>query len=612
MVHGDHEEVKIAPRTNQLRTNHLPTLSSRAPTPKAFKSRLFSRDGMLCAALLGVCLLAAWPIAQIGINDDWSYILTTQAFVQTHHFIYNGWATAMLGWQVLWGALFAWLIRPDFIGIRLSMIPIALAIALLYHAILRNFGLNRAHALFGTLAFVLSPLFLALSATFMTDISGLFVIFLCLYLCQRALTAQQDSHAALWLAAAGLTNIALGSVRQIAWLGVLVIVPCCGWLLRRRRYIVPLTVILWIAGVISAKLLVAWFFRHPYSIQVALFPKSIHLRTLLQLLTSSWQVVTTSLLLTLPVLVTGVAARWPPDRRRVLRTVAAVLILGVVYLLCKHLGKPDLPDHIWSGNIITPYGIMQGPELFNSVHRVPPSQLLALFILMVLCTISFLRAISSSRSTRTAGTETLELSWRTVNVLLLPFLVCYLLLLFPVALVAVFDRYFLPIIAILFIVMLRWHQERVSLRIPAMAVATVAVIAVLGVAGTHDLFARARAEVRLTKALQQAGIPRTEIRGGFDFDTVTEVYTAGYLNDPHLVNPPGSFHPLLTDESGPCGDPFLIYLPAMHIKYVVTSGPRPCTVPTNFPAESYRTWLPPARRQLFVVVPSAVSRLGEP
>jgi hypothetical protein len=111
----------------------------------------------------------------------------------------------------------------------------------------------------------------------------------------------------------------------------------------------------------------------------------------------------------------------------------------------------------------------------------------------------------------------------------------------------------------------------------------------------------ARAEVRLTNDLQKAGIPRTEIRGGFDLDTVTEVYTAGYLNDPHLVNPPGSFHPLLTDESGPCGDPFLVYLPAMHTKYVVTSGPRPCTVPTDFPPQSYRTWLPPARRELFVV-----------
>lgn len=563
--------------------------------------KLFTKDALACALLLALCLLAIWPIAEMGINDDWSYILTTQAFVQTHHFIYNGWSTAMLGWQVLWGALFAWLFRPDFIGIRLSTIPIALATAVLYLGILRNFGLNRTHALFGTLTLVLSPLFLSLSATFMSDIPGLFVIFLCLYLCQRALTAQVDSHAALWLAAAGLTNIAAGTVRQVTWLGILVIVPCCGWLMRRRRYIVPLTVILWIAGVISAKLLIAWFFRHPYSIPLALFPKTINAATIRQLFKSSGQLVTTTLLLILPVLVTGVAARWPPGRSRMLRTAAAWLILGAAFLLCKRLGKPTFPDSFWSGNILTQFGIMQGPDLFNAAHQIPPSWLMALFGIVILCTISFLRAISRPNPAQTAATEAPEVSWRTVSVLLLPFLACYLLLLFPLALIAMFDRYLLEIVAIPLVFALRWHQERISQGIPAIAIATLAVVAIIGVAGTHDLFAMARAEVRLTNDLQKAGIPRTEIRGGFDLDTVTEVYTAGYLNDPHLVNPPGSFHPLLTDESGPCGDPFLVYLPAMHTKYVVTSGPRPCTVPTDFPPQSYRTWLPPARRELFVV-----------
>jgi len=164
-------------------------------------NKLFTKDALLCVLLLALCILAAWPIAEIGINDDWSSILTTQAFVQTHHFVYNGWLAMMLGWQVLWGSLFACLFRPDFVGIRLSTIPIALLTAVLYNAILRNFGLNRAHSLFGTLALTLSPLFLALSGTYMTDSPSLFSILLCLYLCQRALAALDDRQAALWLAA---------------------------------------------------------------------------------------------------------------------------------------------------------------------------------------------------------------------------------------------------------------------------------------------------------------------------------------------------------------------------------------------------------------------------
>ena len=566
--------------------------------------RLLSRDGLLCAALLVLCLAVAWPFAEIGINDDWSYLLTTQAFAHTHHFIYNGWATAMVGWQVLWGAIFAWLIRPDFISIRLSMIPVAVATAVLYRAILRNFGLNRAHALFGTLVFTLSPVFLALSATFMTDIPGLFGILLCIYFCQRALMAQDDKHAALWLAAAALINIPAGTVRQITWLGVLIIVPSCAWLMRRRRYIIPLTVVLWILSAISIKLLLMWFLRHPYSIPEKLLPKPIDAMAIARLFRSTGQFVATSLLYILPVLVAGVAARWPPKKRQVLWAAAILLILGVAYLIGKRMGHPYMSDSLWAGNIVTPFGIMQGPELFASSHRVSPRWPMALFGIVVLCAISFFTAISRPRVPPIRSAEPPGLDWHTTCVLLLPFSACYVVLISPRAMTgAFFDRYLLEVIAILLIFTLRWHQERVSQQIPAVAIGTVVVIAMLAAAATHDLFAMARAEVRITTALQHTGVPRTEIRGGFDFDSVTEVYTAGYLNDPHLVNPPGSFHPSTRYESGFCYDPFLVYLPAMNVKYVVTSGPRPCTVPTSFPPQSYRTWLPPASREVFIATP---------
>ena len=171
--------------------------------------------------------------------------------------------------------------------------------------------------------------------------------------------------------------------------------------MRRRRYIVPLTVALWVVGVISAKLLIAWFFRHPYSIPLTLFPKSIDAETIGQLFKSSGELVTTSLLLILPVLVTGVAARWPPTKRQALRTIAAWLILGTAYVLFKRMGKPSLPDTFWTGNILTQYGIMQGPDLFNSSHRISPIWLMALFGIVILCTISFLEAISRRRPSQT-------------------------------------------------------------------------------------------------------------------------------------------------------------------------------------------------------------------
>lgn len=63
------------------------------------------RNGLLCAGVFAVCFWIAWPVAEMGFVDDWSYTKSAQVFAQTGHFAYNGGATAMLGWQVAWGAL---------------------------------------------------------------------------------------------------------------------------------------------------------------------------------------------------------------------------------------------------------------------------------------------------------------------------------------------------------------------------------------------------------------------------------------------------------------------------------------------------------------------------
>ena len=77
----------------------------------------------------------------------------------------------------------------------------------------------------GALTVGLSPIFLPMAASYMTDVAGLFVIVLCLYLCQRAAAARSDRAAVLWLCCAAISNVVGGTVRQICWLGALVMVP---------------------------------------------------------------------------------------------------------------------------------------------------------------------------------------------------------------------------------------------------------------------------------------------------------------------------------------------------------------------------------------------------
>ena len=115
------------------------------------------------------------------------------------------------------------------------MLPIDAATVYLFHQILRRFGINPSSAIFGTLAFALSPIFMPSAVSFMTDVPGMFIIFVCLYMCQEAVKTASDRAALMWLASATMFNIAAGTARQIAWLGALVMVPSTVWLLNKRR-----------------------------------------------------------------------------------------------------------------------------------------------------------------------------------------------------------------------------------------------------------------------------------------------------------------------------------------------------------------------------------------
>jgi hypothetical protein len=243
-------------------------------------NRFLSRDSLLCVCLLAICLLLTWPVAEIGINDDCSYILTAWNYGRSGHLVYNGWATAILGWQPMLGGLMSRMFGQTFSVVRLSLIPISLCTALLFHAVLGRFGANRSHTRFGTLVFILSPLFIPLSDTFMTDVSGMFAVLICIYLCQLAASAATSQKAIFWIVTASITNVALGTVRQIVWLGVLIIVPSCGLLLRKRPHVLMAACVSWCFGAGSIAVLLHWANNQPYFLPETLLPVHINLHAI--------------------------------------------------------------------------------------------------------------------------------------------------------------------------------------------------------------------------------------------------------------------------------------------------------------------------------------------
>jgi hypothetical protein len=560
-----------------------------------------TRNGLICAFVIAAAMWAAYPVAEIGFIDDWAYIKVAQVFAQAGHFIYNGWESPILGWQVVWGAFFIRLFGFSFTVVRLSMLPVAMATIFLIHAIFVRFGINSRNAILGTLTVGLSPLFIPLAASYMTDVPGFFVIVLCLYLCQRAVAAESNRATIVWLCFAAATNVVGGTARQVAWLGVLVMVPSVGWCLRRRRGVLLAASLLWIASVTSIMACLRWFNQQPYIMSESIFQNiGIHpVAHTFHLCVELIGAVLCLLLVVYPILVA-----WLPEVRRfnsvtLLRIALITLLWGFIEALSKWT-MPWLYHVISSEFTVEKTGEMFWPNLTS----LPWWGREATSLLVVATTLIFLEHLRSGLRPLIKN-KTLQMeSWHEIFWLLGPFTLSYFLLLLPRAYhIVVFDRYLLPIVPIAIICLLKLHQQWVAETVPAISIFALSVFALLAIGGTHDWFAWERARLVAVNEVRASGVPRTEIQGGFEYDGWTQIEDGGYINEPQLKVPAGAYHPDTRPQPLPkaCQLDFASYMPAIHPKYSIVFAEKMwCLDPSKYPTVYYRTWLPPYNRAIYV------------
>jgi hypothetical protein len=564
--------------------------------------QIFRRDGLLCAVLIGASVLATCPYADMGFQDDWSYIRTALEFARTGHFVYNGWATAMLGWMIPWGAFFIKLFGFSFTSVRLSTLPIAMVTTYLLHSCMVRCGVARRNAVLGTLTFGLSPVFTPMAASFMTDVHGMFVILLCAWLCLRAIDAPSTRETLFWLTCAALSNVLGGTVRQIAWLGALVMVPSTAAYLRRRKGVLSYATFLWVlsfAGILGC---LRWWANQPYSV-----PERIDRGSIDASMVHHFGGRLVKGLLCLLLLIYPVLAAWfgqiPQLSRRALLRVAGLVALILTVLLQIDVGARDLWVFPWIGHLL--YSVIYGRGEFPGPGPVPISLntrlIVSLFVVATaLIFIERYRTISSQR--KVERTAPLARSWREALWVFGPFSIAYILLLLPRAMYEfLYDRYMLGIMPMAMILLLRLYQRWFSDRVPALTFAVLALFAVVSVAGTHDWFAVNRARVLAVEELHTAGIPKTAIQGGFEYDGWTEITAAGYVNEKRITVPAGAYHRfagLALPHN--CEHFFSAMAAHVHPRYVVVGSPLPCFDPSSFPSVDYRAWMPPFHRSVFV------------
>jgi hypothetical protein len=587
---------------NADQTGARNTAVSKAAPPRISAKPTTVRNGIICACLVAAAILIAWPVAEMGFIDDWSYVKTALVFAQTGHIAYNGWATAMLGWTIPWGAFFIKLFGFSFTAVRLSTLPVAMISVFLFHSSLARFGISSRNAVVGALTLGLSPLFVPLAASYMTDISGLFCIVLCLYLCQRALAAQSAKNTILWLICAALTNIAGGTVRQIAWLGALVLVPSTAWMLRKRAGVAGTAFLLWIVSLTSVLGCMHWFDRQPYSLPEKILQGPVTGIMLDHMLAEMLKALLCLALVSLPVLAAWFGIYRELSRSALTRIAFLLAALAVVSFVLGTRGELEHRVMPWLGHVIGTQSIF--PSTGEMLGSRPVTLTMPIRVVLSLAVIAAILMFAEHLATRPwqrerPGPYSLYQAFGMLG----PFGVSYVAFLLPRALYSfLYDRYLLGLMPVAIIILLLLHQRWVTDRLPTVAICLLAVFALYTVAGTHDWFALNRTRAAAVAKIHASDVPVTSIQGGFDYDGWTQLQAAGYINDDRLGNPANSYHPNLDSlKLAPkCRLNFAPFTPAITPQYFVVFKPMACLEPSKYPPIRYLTWLPPFQREIYI------------
>lgn len=549
------------------------------------------RDLLVCTLLPLAGALAAFPILEMGVNDDWSYTYIARVLADTGQFRYNGWGAMPLVPQAYLAALVIRVFGFSFTAVRMLGILFACGCGALLYDLGHRSGLRSAFAVFGSLALTLSPMSLHLSASFHSDIPGWFFSLACLYGALRAATAATTRASGLWLAATALAGALAGTTRQFYWPLPLLAIPIAVWMRRADRRLLPIGAALWITSGLACALTMRWFYAQPFIVS----PNLLLLPPWPLILRLSFSAVTrfgmTALLLLLPVLVLY-ASGW----RRLPRLgawLAGLLVLGFGGAVT-FFKKPDF-RFPWLGNIVTSQGIMGDSVLGDRPLLLTRLVCLLLSLGVFAAAGLAVMAIVHTWDGRRARSSPAAGGPAAFVLLFAPFGLAYLASVVLASLhQMLWDRYVLPWLPGLAIPLLWYYQESRSPRIPVPGWLLLGIFGIYGVTTNHDYLAMSRARLAAASAVEGAGVPRREIAAGFEYDGWTQIEEQGYVLSPLMES---------IQRASPQRHGVLFYFwentPAVQPRYFVVVSRYPDLRDTAFPPVAYVTWLPPSRRQVW-------------
>jgi 4-amino-4-deoxy-L-arabinose transferase-like glycosyltransferase len=560
-----------------------------------------TRNLLLCVLVTLAAILVAWPFAEGGYIDDFSYIHMAKTLAETGRFAYNGWPTAMLGIQVWWGAAWIWLFGFSFTLVRLSVLPLALGAVAMVYLLARRARLAPAESLFASLLTGLSPRFIALAPSFMTDVSALFFLMASLYGFVRAVeTASQvparTRDTLAWLALGMLCGVLGGTVRQTVWFAplagaaVLFLWPGVGSRLRLSALLCG------VVGLACIVVGVRWFNSQPYAIPTrSLSGMAVGLSEFGTLVRTMAWVIVGSMSAMLPVFVYRFAALrlWRRDRIAWLSnslTTDAIIVaaLVLVFFPATVVGALEMAA-ISTGTMPV---IERGVWMLRGLR-------IGLMLLLALAAVAM---VFQWRGAIMSAARHIPAAIVVPLVYLLPYSAAVMQASQTTG--GLFDRYYLPCVPLLACALLycigATATSAADRRSAFWGWVFIAIIAVPEVMRLHDVFADCRARLAALAHLEGQGVARDRIMAGWQIDGWEQIERAGYLNDYRIRMPPDAYKPFQPD-----GYPEQLMLrdrmSALTPEYIVTDDPTPFPGDgTKFPTFPYTSWRPPFHREIVI------------
>jgi hypothetical protein len=457
-----------------------------------------------------------------------------RALVEEHDLRFSGWAASNLLTQILWGSLFTLPFGFSFLALRVSTLVLALVGLLAAYGLLRELRAGPALAFLGALVVAANPIYLALSLSFMNDVPFVAIATLSLYCLLRGLGRDSTPMLAVGFALAALAILA----RQVGLclpLGFACAYLALRGITARTLGLAAVPVALGIALQFGYQRWLALTLRKPekFGNQIVTLMGEArqgfsHLFEIAAKI-SVFSLLYLGLFLApiLLVALIGCWRRWRPGERLGFG-VAAAGCAGLLAVAVLRLGA-RMPVH---GNVLTEHGI--GPIALKAVDLAPlpapawqAATLIAVLgggLILAFLGLLALRLALALIAVRLAEHWDLILVGAAAAIYVAP------ILLLGLGPFGFYDRYLLfllPLGAGLAVILLR------DLPSPApgvaLSIALSVAMAVFSTAATRDYMEVQRARWQALDALTGAGVPPTEIDGGFEFNG-WHLYRDGYAD----------------------------------------------------------------------------------